>query len=69
MRTFLIAVTRNPISLLGAAITTASAVLILNLFAVEFAGSQVVMLQQPRQPGRGATLVAEYEGAAKAPGL
>jgi hypothetical protein len=38
IRKFLIALTRNPISLLGAAITTASAVLIVTLFAIELFG-------------------------------
>ena len=38
MRTFLIALTRNPISLLGVAITTASAVLSITLFSLEFFG-------------------------------
>ena len=39
MRSFLIALTRNPLSLLGAAITTASAVLIVTLFGIELIGS------------------------------
>jgi len=38
MRTFFIALTRSPISLVGAAITTASAVLIITLFAIELFG-------------------------------
>ena len=38
MRSFFIALTRNPLSLLGAAITTASAVLIAILFAIELFG-------------------------------
>ena len=38
MRNFLAALTRNPISLLGTAITTASAVLIVSLFALEIVG-------------------------------
>lgn len=38
MRGFLVSLTRNPISLLGAAITTASAVLIVTLFAIELFG-------------------------------
>jgi hypothetical protein len=38
MRSFLIALTRNPISLLGTAVTTASAVLIIILFAIELFG-------------------------------
>ena len=36
MRDFFIALTRNPISLVGSAITTASALVILSLFAVGF---------------------------------
>ena len=38
MKRFFIALTRNPISLLGTAITTASAVLIFALFAIELVG-------------------------------
>ena len=38
MRTFLIALTRNPISLLGAAITTASALIIVSLFTMDLVG-------------------------------
>lgn len=38
MRSFLVALTRNPISLLGTAITTASAILIATLFAIEVFG-------------------------------
>ena len=38
MRSFLVSLTRNPISLLGAAVTTASGVLIVTLFAVELFG-------------------------------
>jgi len=38
MRGFLVALTRSPIGLIGAAITTASAVLIITLFAIELFG-------------------------------
>jgi len=38
LRTFLIVVTRHPVSLAGAAVTTASAFLILTLFGLELAG-------------------------------
>jgi hypothetical protein len=38
VRIFLLALTRNPLSLLGAALTTASAILILTLFGVELVG-------------------------------
>jgi hypothetical protein len=38
MRSFLIALTRNPLSLLGTAIATASAVLIVTLFGIELIG-------------------------------
>ena len=38
MRHFFIALTRNPISLIGTAITTASAILIVTLFAIELFG-------------------------------
>ena len=38
MRSFLIALTRNPISLTGAAVTTASAVLVVTLFTLELFG-------------------------------
>jgi nitrate/TMAO reductase-like tetraheme cytochrome c subunit len=38
MRSFLVAMTRNPLSLLGTAITTASAVLIVALLAIEYLG-------------------------------
>jgi hypothetical protein len=38
MRNFFLAVTRNPLSLAGSAVTTASAILILTLFALELVG-------------------------------
>jgi nitrate/TMAO reductase-like tetraheme cytochrome c subunit len=38
MRNFLIALTRNPVSLVGSAITTASVVIIASLFALDLAG-------------------------------
>jgi hypothetical protein len=38
MRQFLMSLTRNPISLVGAAITTATAILIVTLFAIEMVG-------------------------------